>query len=359
MRKLAIVCQNNEIFFVLTTWFVSRLFIVVMMGIIAPLVPESIIQLDPRAVPEFTPSLSWDMFAHFDGGAYLEIASSGYNYADGRGNVVWFPLFPLLIKGATLLGIPLAIAGPLVNNLAFLGALYCLYYWSRDRYDIKVARWTVIAVALCPFSLFGTIAYTEGLFLLNTTIALWSFDAGKYGRAAFWGALASATRVPGIVLMPAFLFIAWKERRSKSAYAAGVAVSIGLLLFVAYCSTRFGDPLAFVHGQKAWSEAASSFKVIRQLLNFVMIAASGFFLWRLSRKLSPVVVTYGFFYLIFIAISGAVVSVNRFLYGCVPLLIVLGLFLAYSPRWRISVISVFMLSTIIFSIRFAWRLWVA
>jgi Gpi18-like mannosyltransferase len=53
------------------------------------------------------------------------------------------------------------------------------------------------------------------------------------------------------MLVPAFLIVAWKERRPPIAYAALAATS-GLLLFSLYCAIRFGDPLAFVHVQRAW-----------------------------------------------------------------------------------------------------------
>lgn len=359
VRKLISTNWVKGLIFVIAMWLISRLVIIVTMGLIAPLVPTSIIQLDPHPVPGLIPTLDWKMFARWDGGAYLEIAASGYQYANGRGNVVWFPLFPLLIYGVTSLGIPLAIAGPLVANLSFLGALGILYIWVEERHGSSAARWATAALAWSPFSLFGTVIYTEGLFLLLTTAALRSFDKQQHGWAALWGAMATATRVTGAALVPAFLFVAWRERRPPIAYAAALAAGVGLLLFSIYCAVHFGDPLAFVHGQQVWQQAPTKLKGIRRLINFAMIAGCGYFLWRLSARLRPVAVAYGFCSLILVLISGAVVSVNRFLYGNVSLSLALGVWLARYPRWRYPTIGFFALLLVIFSIRFAWNLWVA
>jgi Gpi18-like mannosyltransferase len=345
--------------FVFSMWLLSRLLIFLAMGVIAPLVPQFLIQVDPNAVPNFIPALGWKMFTHFDGGAYLEIATSGYNYANGRGNVVWFPLFPLVISGVMKLGIPSEVAGTLVNNFAFLGALVILHSWVKEHSGIVAARWTIAVLAWCPFSLFGTVIYTEGLFLLVTTAALRAFDRGHYRWAILWGAMATATRVPGTALVPAFLFVSWKEKRPTVAYITAFAVGIGLIAFSLYCGFAFGDFLAFVHGQKAWQQASSMFKEIRQLINVLEICGCGYLLWRMATKLPRVTFAYGFCYLLLILISGAVVSVNRFLYVDVALPFALGVLFARYPRWGYLILLSSFMFLVVFSIRFAWRLWVA
>ncbi len=342
-------------------WLCSRLLIVIAIKFIAPLVPSSVIQLDPRAVPDFTPALGWHLFTHFDGGAYKTIVTAGYDYAnDGeKHNIVFFPLYPLLVYGVMTLGIPFEVAGTIVNNLGLLGAMLILYSWVEERHNINTARWVTAVLAWCPFSLFGTVTYTEGLFLLVTTAALRSFDKQQYTSAAVWGALATATRVPGAALIPAFLFEAWRERKPPIAYAAALATAVGLLLFMTYCAITFGDPLAFVHAQQPWMQQPSLHKGIRSFLNFATIFASGYLLWRVSKKLAPVAVAYGFSSLALILISGAFLSVSRFLYGNVSLSLALGVLLARYPRWGYPLMSLFAILLLLFSIRFAWKLWVA
>jgi Gpi18-like mannosyltransferase len=100
------------------------------------------------------------------------------------------------------------------------------------------------------------VIYTEGLFLLCSTAALRAFDKGQYFQTAFWGALSTATRSPGFALIPAFLFVSFKEKRGVKSYLASFATASGILLFSLYCQIKFGDALAFVHVQKGWRESA-------------------------------------------------------------------------------------------------------
>jgi Gpi18-like mannosyltransferase len=230
----------NGFIFVIAMWLFSRLVILAVMGLIAPLIPNWVINLDPHPVSDLTPTFGWDLFARWDGGGYAEIATIGYEYdldAD-KYSVAFFPLFPMVIHGLMTLGIPAKVAGTLVNNLAFLGALGVAYHWVRNCHGVSAARWTTAVLAWSPFSLFGTVIYTEGLFLLLTTAALQAFDKRQHAWAALWGAMATATRVPGAALVPAFLYVAWRERRPAIAYAAGLAASGGLLVFSVYCAVR-------------------------------------------------------------------------------------------------------------------------
>jgi len=56
---------------------------------------------------------------------YVEIANLGYSYAEDQQqhSVAFSPLFPLLIRGLTTLGMQVELAGTLINSWAFLGAL--------------------------------------------------------------------------------------------------------------------------------------------------------------------------------------------------------------------------------------------
>ncbi len=227
-------------------WLSSRLVIAIAMLVIAPRLPAP-----PGGVQA---DFGWDVFVAWDSNLYQQIITSGYEYvADGQGyNIAFFPLFPLLVRGLMALGLPFAIAGTLVSNVAFFAMLLMAYHWMADQYGRHVARWTVLALVWNPFSLFGTVIYTAGLFLLLTTAALYSFEREHYRWAAVCSALASASRPPGIALLPTFFWVAWREHRPWPAYVAGLASTLGLVAFSGYCAVTFGDPLAFVNVQAAW-----------------------------------------------------------------------------------------------------------
>jgi Gpi18-like mannosyltransferase len=243
-KQFAIV--NSKIFFPCLMWLLSRAVTFMAILVIAPLLPAP-----PGAIqPDFGLGVFWS----WDSEHYENIVLYGYEFfQDGKEhNVAFFPLFPLLVRGLMLVGLPFEIAGILVNNLAFLGALIVLYIWMDELYGNKVAKWTTAFLAWCPLSLFGTVIYTEGLFLFCSTAALRAFDRQKYGELIFWGTLTTATRPTALVFLPSLIMAAWWQKRPKIAYIASVAAGFGLLAFAVYCWWDFGDPLAFIHAQKGW-----------------------------------------------------------------------------------------------------------
>lgn len=291
--------------FVLTVWLLSRLLILLAMLVIAPSLPAA-----GRGI---VPTLSWEVFTAWDGQWYQKIATLGYEYArDGQAHsVAFFPLYPLLSRWVMGLGLPFAVAGTLVNNLAFLGMLWVVFDWVRHRYDAVTARWTIAVLVWCPLSLYGTVAYTEGLFLLLSSLCLRAFDRQQYAWAALWGALTTATRITGVILAPTLLLAAWKERRPRVAYLVAIVSATGLLAYILYCAIQFGAPLAFLDTQSGFghrSHAGFNFSrwgltLLHGLVGpihwqtwlpknpwhpvqFALITAAAFLLWRFRHHIS-------------------------------------------------------------------------
>jgi Gpi18-like mannosyltransferase len=269
-------------------------------------------------------TLRWGLFAIWDSVSYQNIASSGYEYIDdGHGHsVAFFPLFPLLIRAVVTTGLPIDVAGILVNNLAFLAAIIIFYIWTNECYSVNIARWATSVLAWFPMSLFGTVVYAEGLYLLFSTAALRAFDQKQYGWTSLWGAIATAARPTGIALIPAFFLASWQERRGMKAYFASLATGGGLFLYSLYCQIKFGDALAFIHAQKGWrpslgfdwrgwsrmfleitvgpiNQKVGYVKDPLFLLLFISIALLSGLLWLFREKLASHLVDYGFFALIF------------------------------------------------------------
>lgn len=358
--------SRDGLIFVIAMWFLSRSVIAIGMQIIAPLVcknpPVYAIRPPLGFVSGFLPKSGWELFSHWDGKWYVEIANLGYSYADDgqHHSVAFYPLFPLLMHGLTTLGMPVEVAGVLINSLAFLGALVLVYFWVEERYDAGAAKWTTAVLAWCPFSLFCTVIYTEGLFLFLTASALRAFERGEYIWAAFWGGLTTATRGPGVALIPTFLLTAWREKRPPLAYAAGFASAIGFFSFSLYCAIRFGDALAFVHVQKAWLQPSwleifkDFFSLRLQAVSKVaMILGGGYLLWYLRKRLSITVLCFGFCSLALLINSGALQSLHRYAYGIVSLSMGLGLVLSSQPRWGYAVMTLFATFLLYMSVKFA------
>ncbi|MEG3981043.1 mannosyltransferase family protein [Microcoleus sp. T3B2] len=363
--------SRDGLIFVIVMWFLSRSIIAIGMQVIAPLVcKEPPVYNWPvlGLVSGFLPKSGWELFSHWDGKWYTQIAHLGYSYAnDGQQHsVAFYPLFPLLIRGLMTLGMRADAAGVLINSLAFLAALVLVYFWVEERYDAGAAKWTTAVLAWCPFSLFCTVMYTEGLFLFLTASALRAFERGEYIWAAFWGALTTATRGPGVALIPTFLLTAWREKRPPLAYAAGFASAIGFFSFILYCAINLEDPLAFIHIQKAWVQP-TWLEIFKEFFSFSLYAATKvgmvfggcYLLWYLRKRLSITILCFGFCSLALLVTSGALQSVERYAYGIVPLSIGLGLLLAARPRWGYGLMGLFGIFLLRFSVRFASWLWVA
>jgi Gpi18-like mannosyltransferase len=228
-------------------WLASRLVIWIAMLLIAPQLPSQ----------NIVPGVGWGVFYAWDSEHYHSIVTAGYKFVEENSsnhyyNLAFFPLFPLIIRALMGVGLSFHVAGVLVNNAAFLAALYFLYLWIKQHNGLRAAQWATTVIAWCPMSMFCAVIYTEGLYLFLSTAALRAFDQKQYGWTALWGAMATATRPTGMALIPSLAIAAWKESRPPIAYIAAFSTAAGVLLFSLYSAIYFHHPLAFIHAQKAW-----------------------------------------------------------------------------------------------------------
>lgn len=259
--KIWLVDERKLWRFPIFCWLVSRGLILLAFFVIAPLLDSEV------AVGSYA-------FIGGDGEWYLRIAAEGYTLdADGAlRSPAFFPLYPLLIRLLTIFHLSPEISGILINNTAFLGATLLLYSWLKSQHNHQVALWGTAVFTFCPFSLFGTVLYTEGLFLLLTMIALKAFTEKRLGLMAISGILATATRPPGILLIPALLIQAWRERRSPLTFIAVISIGSGLLSYSIYCWLQFNDPLAFSHAQAYWTRQLGD---LRPWLKIFLMTVAG------------------------------------------------------------------------------------
>jgi Gpi18-like mannosyltransferase len=194
----ALSSWQSALWFVCWSFLISRIVILIVFQGIAPYVPmpppPEILQ--PLGwVADYKSQMGWELFTHWDGKWYEDIATRGYTY-DAKDltkiySIAFLPMYAATTNLVMRLGLPFAIAGTLVNNLSFLGANYVLYRWVEEFHGRRLAQWSTIAMTCFPYSIFGTVAYTDGLFLVSTTISLRAFDKGQYGLAALSGMVAS------------------------------------------------------------------------------------------------------------------------------------------------------------------------
>jgi len=248
---------------------------------------------------------SW---ANFDGVHYLTIADHGYI---GTGLIqAFFPLLPYVfmhmpheVIGDSLNSLLLGLV--LTNGFAFGFVLVWFLFVKQmscgDKENAKNDKLAYLSVAVFftfPTALFFGALYTESLFLL---LAVSSFLAAKKQKWWLVGvliALASATRVVGVFLVPAMVIELWlqyceqlnscgvqtlklqdlsKKKNAQKLFAELkkftqqnwrsilwiCAGSIGLLSYMAFLTfSEFHDPLYFLHVQARFNVGRESTMVI-------------------------------------------------------------------------------------------------
>jgi Dolichyl-phosphate-mannose-protein mannosyltransferase len=204
----------------------------------------------------------WDSFARFDTGYYEGIAWNGYTpVPGGRSNIAYFPVYPMLIRAVgSLFGRHHAIyyiAGIGISWVCFILAMVTLYHLARLDLPPRRAERAVLLTAIFPFAFFYGVAYSESTFLLFVVLAFFLFRTRRWLLGGLCGAVATATRVPGILVVPALAWLAWRNleptRHGRISAAAGLLLSasgFGAYCFYVYWLT--GHPFEWAATLERW-----------------------------------------------------------------------------------------------------------
>src|SRR4051812_44586727 len=82
-------------------------------------------------------------------------------------------------------------------------AMVVLYRLAALDLPRRRAERAVLLTAIFPFSFFFGAVYTESTFLLFTVLSFYCMRTGRWAAASASGAVATATRVTGVLLCPA------------------------------------------------------------------------------------------------------------------------------------------------------------
>jgi hypothetical protein len=201
---------------------------------------------------------------------YQGIAERGYERrpfdAGSEHNWAFFPLFPLLWRAAFALTGEWVVTGVVLSNLLFLCALFAVYGAAREfGLGHEAADRALFYLAAFPTSHFFSLPMTESLFLLLTAASLLAGKRRAWWLAAALGALASATRVLGIVLLPALALLQLQTYGRGWWRRPGVLwlclVPAGLASFMLYLHAVTGNALAFKDALAAWGRRPGFFLV--------------------------------------------------------------------------------------------------
>jgi hypothetical protein len=328
-----------------------------------------------------------DGWVRWDSAHMIELARAGYGAGNTSPGEGWgfFPLYSMLMRGLveiTFLPVTdknLALAGLVISNLCFIGLVALLARWSASLFGDHASRMTVLLLCLSPFSYFFNAAYTESLFVLLVVATLMLANSNRWIAAGLVAGLATATRLVGLALVPAILYLAWKRKISLIETVTAVGLSMyGVFAFGVYAAFETGNPFQYFEAQANWGNWGDHVgdyirlfvtqpreaiggdpRHLVILLNVGLLIVALAWLPAVWRWLDPATAVYT---TLIVVAQGAMtwVSLGRYLLPAVGIYLVAGRWLAEpnrSPWTRDSVVAVGTIALTTLLILFAHGFW--
>jgi hypothetical protein len=205
------------------------------------------------------------MWVVWDAGHYLRLAKVGYRPRGLRGDdplfIVFFPGYPAAVHIAALALRNVVLSGLFVSFVASVGAGWLLYRLVLLDADHDEAWRAVVLMFTFPTALFLAAPYSEALFLFAVLAAVYAARTNRFMRTGLAGALATATRLAGVALVPALAVEAfmhttrWSQRvRRLTMISLALA---GLATYLVINQVVHHDPFWFLSVQRShWYQHA-------------------------------------------------------------------------------------------------------
>ena len=288
------------------------------------------------------------MWNRWDAPHYLDLAQNGYPHEAGVREflLVLLPLYPLTIRLAYWIVRDWEIAALLVSNLCCAGAFVYFFLLNRLEYSERAARRALFFLAIFPTAYFLHVGYAESLFLLLSIAAFYHARRGQWLLCGLLGMLATATRIPGIALLPplAFEYLQQKQFRRREIRWDVLSLALlplGAIIYIYICYYNVGSAFHFLDLQR---------KVWGAFLRwpFPSVAANWYGVWH--AKASERVLQYGGPFVAFVLATVALGVAPFRLRACYTIYLGVSWVLIFSnnypvcsPRYLLAVFPFFML----------------
>jgi dolichyl-phosphate-mannose-protein mannosyltransferase len=331
--------------------------------------------------------LLFGTFDHWDAQWYIHVARDGYNAT----SAAFWPLYPLLLH---LLGSSIVL-GTLLSLVAGGFAAWAIAELARPLLGEDGAHDSVLLLALFPTAFVFTAMYSDGLFL---ALSAWSFLAairGQSWRAGILGGLAVATRLLGLALLPALVWLLWRQPRKLVPL---LCLPLAVVLYGWYLQRHVGDFWAFSKAQVFWerktatlgpigglwdaiqSGGHSGLRLLRHLprgqaltpedrlafwnvIHLALLVPAGWLTWVAWKRLGPAFGIYSLATLLIVLSAPSegfpLVSLPRFLMADFPILLAIAALIRDRPAWRTGVLVAFGALSALAGAAFSHGIWVA
>ncbi len=219
------------------------------------------------------------IFKQWDAPHYIGIAENGYvNEGDARLHIVFYPLFPALIRLLNFITRDSLISSAIISNMCLIAGGVFLYLVCYDSYGKKAAYASVLLFMFSMGAVFYSVPYTESLFFLLTVSCVYFARKRRFGLALLLGALCSLTRLPGAITAVCVFFemirsrlgyirrIGEKDTRMKralkvtaNAFLKCLLILSGFCVYLIINKIVTGDAFRFLEYQKNhWGQEAGN-----------------------------------------------------------------------------------------------------
>ena len=290
-----------------------------------------------------------NQFNRWDAPHYIDIARNWYiNQGDQRNLIVFFPLYPILIRLATVDFSYMSLSALVVSNVSSIIAFVYLFKLAKLDFDDSVALKAVLFLSIFPTAYFLSAPYTEGLFFALVIASVYYARMAKWPLAGFLGMFAALTRMAGLLLLPTLLVEylhqkGWKPRKiDANILWIGLAL-VGFLIYLNINNQVTGNPFTFIEIERThWSNSINPLTGLAQAFGAVnkpfpenitigvaplafaflgLLAVAGGFV----RRLRPSYTVYMLFTWMLAVSTAWWISVPRYVMAMFPMFILLGL----------------------------------
>ena len=323
-------------------------------------------------------AVGWDeMWNRWDATHYLGLARDGYQASgDQLFSLVFFPLYPWLVRGVAWAVSDYLIAAFIVSGIASVATGLLLRQLVRCDQSNEVARNAVWFLFIFPTSFFLHVPYTESLFLAFTLGCFLAARKERWELAGLLGGAACLTRVNGVVLLPALAteigLLFWARRRIDWRWVWLALVPLGFLAYLWLNHKVTGDYFAFTKIMKehwykkfaspwfgvhdVWLRAlgANVNEGLNELIAVVLISVCTVWSWMRLRPSYSVWITLNW---LLINSTAFVLSVPRYTLTLFPVFILCAI-VCTGRRFCFAMVSVWsLLYLALYTGRFAQGYW--
>lgn len=321
-----------------------------------------------------------NQFNKWDAPHYLDIARHWYvNVGDPANFIVFFPLYPILVRLATINFSTIELSALIVANVCSLFAFLYLYKLAKLEFNSGIAVKAVLFLSIFPTAYFLSAPYTEGLFFALTIASIYYARLGKWQLSGTLGLFAALTRLAGLLLLPTLIieYLHQKNWRLPKIDLKLLWLLLPLVGFMIYLNINnqvTGNPFTFMEIERIhWYNYLDPLQGLTQAIHFssspfpdnitLGIAPIAFGIFGLLMVLAGFRLRLRLSYTVYLLLSWMLalstsfwISVPRYVMAAFPLFFVLAL-LSRKKLVTLGISAIFLVMLCFFTVLFSLHMW--